>query len=299
MKTPIAALLLTLLLAGNFHIMAQEAEPVMASVSYEFIHVNDTNDRENPLREEMILRLGQRSSCYNSLTIEKNREAEAKRTEELIQNYIRSGRSNTEGGKAVLISTGAIMTININTTEGQLYKYPNENSLVSTSTIGDKMYVVASPLPEIDWEIGEASKRIGDYTCQQATGTYGGRTYTAWFTTDLPFQNGPWKLSGLPGLILEATDTKKEVAFLFKEVSRDSTITYINQISMEAIKTSEKSLSRLKEEYQKDPETLVKSQFQRPVNVTIRYIDALGNSIPEAKAKAIMAKNNNLLEISR
>jgi GLPGLI family protein len=45
---------------------------------------------------------------------------------------------------------------------------------------------------------------IENYTCVMAKGFVCGRNYTVWFTPDIPVSAGPWKLWGLPGLIVSA-----------------------------------------------------------------------------------------------
>ena len=45
---------------------------------------------------------------------------------------------------------------------------------------------------------------------QKATTTFAGRTYTAWFTTEIPLPYGPYKFGKLPGLILRVQDTDKQ-----------------------------------------------------------------------------------------
>lgn len=46
-----------------------------------------------------------------------------------------------------------------------------------------------------------------------ATADFRGRHWTAWFATDIPVSDGPWKLGGLPGLILEAYDKGHQYTF--------------------------------------------------------------------------------------
>mgnify|MGYP002913385484 CR=1 FL=1 len=58
---------------------------------------------------------------------------------------------------------------------------------------------------EMQWEVvADSTKTILGYECLMATTAYHGREWTAWFTPEIPVQAGPWKLAGLPGLILEA-----------------------------------------------------------------------------------------------
>tara|TARA_R110002049_G_scaffold291871_1_gene476035 strand:- start:1309 stop:1926 length:618 start_codon:yes stop_codon:yes gene_type:complete len=77
---------------------------------------------------------------------------------------------------------------------------------------------VKEEVPKIEWKISNDKKKIGNFDCIKATGNFRGRNYTAWFTKSIPLAYGPWKLQGLPGLILEAYDTNKEVYFYFKSI---------------------------------------------------------------------------------
>lgn len=77
---------------------------------------------------------------------------------------------------------------------------------------------VKEEAPKIDWKIFSDKKYIGNFECNKATASFRGRNYTAWFTKSIPLAYGPWKLQGLPGLILEAYDKNKEVCFYFKSI---------------------------------------------------------------------------------
>ena len=66
------------------------------------------------------------------------------------------------------------------------------------------------------------TKKIGKFVCKKATTTFRGRNYTAWFTNEIPLPYGPWKLNGLPGLILEAYDSNKFVYWYSKNIEYPS-----------------------------------------------------------------------------
>lgn len=71
---------------------------------------------------------------------------------------------------------------------------------------------------DLNWKILNEFKFIGSIKTQKAKATFRGRNYIAWFTEKYPIPSGPWKLYGLPGLILEAFDEKREVNFIFKKI---------------------------------------------------------------------------------
>jgi GLPGLI family protein len=72
--------------------------------------------------------------------------------------------------------------------------------------------------PEMNWKIEKETKKIGQFNCKKATTFFRGRNYTAWFCPEIAVPFGPWKLHGLPGLILEAYDTNKFISWYFKSV---------------------------------------------------------------------------------
>ncbi|AKK72664.1 hypothetical protein OK18_08545 [Chryseobacterium gallinarum] len=78
--------------------------------------------------------------------------------------------------------------------------------------IGRDMYSYEEDRP-VSWKISSETRKIGEYKVQKAETDFAGRKWTAWFTTDLPYQDGPYKFGGLPGLIVKIEDDKGDYSF--------------------------------------------------------------------------------------
>lgn len=79
--------------------------------------------------------------------------------------------------------------------------------------IGSKLYTYNEPAPKLKWELLDGFSTIGGYKCRQATTTYRGRKYIAWYTDKFPMKYGPYKFGGLPGLIVCIYDEAKDYTF--------------------------------------------------------------------------------------
>lgn len=87
-------------------------------------------------------------------------------------------------------------------------KSPNTNQIVHTTFLGWDKYKVKQEIL-LTWKLTGAFSKILNYDVQKATTEYGGRKWTAWFTKEIPIQDGPYKFKGLPGLILKIEDETK------------------------------------------------------------------------------------------
>lgn len=88
-----------------------------------------------------------------------------------------------------------------------IFKDFKERSIYSMERVLMEPFFVKDTMATFNWEIEAGFKNVIGYKCQKASLKYRGRNYIAFFTIELPFQNGPWKFCGLPGLILEVYST--------------------------------------------------------------------------------------------
>lgn len=153
------------------------------------------------------------------------------------------------------------------------------------------------PIEEIlNWKITSEQKIIGKYKSQKAETNYGGRNWIAWFTTELPFADGPYIFSGLPGLIVSIQDSNNNYSFNLIEVKKSGNI-------------FDARTKTVKIDWKKY-ETLAKSHFNDPYDVnskllmgkTVTFTDPKGNimdiSIKNKEMQNNILQENNPIELN-
>lgn len=82
----------------------------------------------------------------------------------------------------------------------------NQNIFFSNAlSLNAPLVYVQEKRPNLNWKLMNDSKVVAGFKCKAASTVFRGRTYTCWYTMDIPLPYGPWKLMGLPGIILEAS----------------------------------------------------------------------------------------------
>lgn len=134
------------------------------------------------------------------------------------------------------------------------------NEMTCVTDAPDKFFYQESDLRQ-NWEIiDKDTMTICGYACKKAVTFFAGRTWIAWFAEDLPISCGPWKLNGLPGLILSAHDADNYFNFLCVGVEQTKILPWdIN---------SKGYIKCTNEEYQKQ----LRLQAADPVNYALRKL---------------------------
>ncbi len=120
-----------------------------------------------------------------------------------------------------------------------------------------KDYEYREPLPSFKWTITGESSVILNYICQEALADFRGRTWRVWFAYDIPLPYGPWKLGGLPGLIVKAEDTSGLFTYELIGVEQPQT-EKMYQYDMPKIKCKRSDIIRMNDMRWKNPEALAK-----------------------------------------
>ncbi|WP_313000730.1 GLPGLI family protein [Chryseobacterium gleum] len=171
-------------------------------------------------------------------------------------------------------------------------------------------YYTFKTTDKINWTIADEIKKIENYTLQKATTKFGGRSWTAWFCKDIPFNEGPFKLRGLPGLIFELSDVKKNFIYTLvksRELPEISSTSDFLESSFgnKAIPINEKQKHKLMMEFYNDPfaferNNISKSNNDLRININGKEIHNVDELNTQTKSmQEVIRKYNNPIEIDK
>ena len=153
-----------------------------------------------------------------------------------------------------------------------------ENKLICYDSAGLERFFYEEIPDEWNWVLSDSTKVILGYECVEASADYHGRIWKAWFTPEIPVQNGPWKFDGLPGLILEAESDGGQYRFVATGLQHtDRSITPV-YLADEYERTTRVDFLKAKRSFMDNPLGEINSRFGGD-STTVSTQDENGNAI--------------------
>lgn len=145
---------------------------------------------------------------------------------------------------------------------------------------GEDYGFYTEPIDEMSWTIAEDStSTVIGYECVMAECDYHGRHWKAWFAPEIPICFGPWKLRGLPGLILKA-EADGGFAFAATGLERSDRVMTPMYLKEDYAKVDRKKALESAEYYVNNQESVMNAQGQ---HVKIYTLDENGNKVEPPK----------------
>lgn len=190
-------------------------------------------------------------------------------------------------------------------------QYPNYNTQWQT-VIESEALLVEEP-QKFNWKLHPETEVIEGYKCQKATMNHQGKEWTAWFTNEIPLPEGPYKFSGLSGLIVKMHDAQNTHRFTLKgnEKLDDKNLPWEKLLKLKEearffikpLKINRQQFKKLYKEYANDPVKQLKQELAMPnYSMTLKVDEKIitdNNEIIryyEKTEREKLAKFNNPLE---
>ncbi|WP_312075580.1 GLPGLI family protein [Chryseobacterium sp.] len=170
----------------------------------------------------------------------------------------------------------------------------------------DKLFIIPYHCT-LAWKIDSKKDKINGYNVQKATTEFGGRKWTAWFTQEIPIQDGPYKFHGLPGLIVKINDSENEFIYEIKSLTKElNDLSERNFMAKNIIKTTAEKYQKIWEDYRREPASIF--NYQTPANSNDGWMNSytIGGGDPNdkkfrdsfnAKQKIFLQSFENQIEI--
>ena len=209
-------------------------------VSYRFEVLHDTITPDVIKSDNMmVLQIGEKNDKYFDLF-------RAMMDESLTSEENKKKDPNAVLNEAIQIGKGSL-------TDVIYWNYPKKGELTVTSHMLGDHWLYKEAIPKIAWQMEEGNRTVAGYACQKATGHLYGRNYTAWYAPEIPISKGPYKFSGLPGLILQVEDDRQQVSWTCIGLEKQAEEIFF--IEREYMKTDKARFLKSFNNFKRDPLT--------------------------------------------
>lgn len=151
------------------------------------------------------------------------------------------------------------LPLEVNTIKTKIFRNQNTGKTTTIDIIPFSTYKYVEDTLYPVWQLISGTETVCGYLCNMATTTFFGRNYTVWYTPEIPVGQGPWKLGGLPGMILKATDDKGHYTFECIAIEQPSWIDPIYNISYRPFDIRKDQFFRLQKRYYDNPAAQVEN----------------------------------------
>jgi len=218
-------------------ISAQENDSTLFSVHY-MARLKRIAEQKECKEEEKVLEVGKHRSCFYGRWKQYRKD--------LLDSLKQKGASKEKILSEVLSYP----------TPEENYAIYNNFSERGKRTVTDcifKDFYYEEDIDTVAWQITDADTTFLGYHCNIAKCYYRNHTWTAYYTNEIPVSLGPWKLIGLPGLVLAAYDGTGDFSFECIEIRNDKRPLKKPYLT-KATKCSRQEIKQMFTDCEKDPE---------------------------------------------
>jgi len=245
-----------------------EFEPVKFIVTYSMEYQEDSLDSNFIKKEDMLLLLGQNTSKFLSENL-------------FFFDSIMRQISNINQFQAFTLNP----QIQFPAFAFQIYKNVPVGKITVTDHVIPDSYLYEEPLDLFKWQLSTDTATINGYQAKKATCDFGGRSWVAWFSTKIPYSDGPYKFNGLPGLILDIHDTRNQYVFEMLSIKRPGFSIKIDRREKDFIETTKQDFFKVEDAFREDIINRAKEA-------------GLSNEVQQSVARK-MEERNNPIELIR
>ena len=164
--------------------------------------------------------------------------------------------------------------------DGSYYvvKSATDNKFYYYDKVGTERFCYEEDIPQLNWAVGDSTRTILGYECFLASADYHGRKWIVWFSPEIPVAAGPWKLQGVPGLILEASTEDGLYRFVADGIQQTEKLISPIYLANEYEKTDRVKFLKAKRGFMDNPIGSINAQFSGS-GVSIRSVKVSGDSV--------------------